>query len=372
MSELIKNTPIVFAVGNDYKIFVPVNDCSLMWVKVGDECFYDDSNGVLRSAVSVHKMSVPMEILDRERKYTICYRRVVERKPYFSNVTNVEEISFDFYPLPEDNYNVYHISDTHGMVDQPVAAAKNFEKEYGKIDLLILNGDIIDHSGDLNNFNTIYEISSLITSGNIPVVFSRGNHDTRGIYAEAIANYTPTRDGCSYFSFRLGTLWGLVVDCGEDKDDSHEEYGNTMCCHDFRKRETRYLEHLVENAKNEYMAEGIKRKLIVVHSPFTKIFKPPFDIEQDTYRYWTQIMREYIKPELIICGHTHKRRISLPGDEFDSHGQPCPVIVAAEPNKGSLHFTGGGFIFGQNNTKFVYTSDIQIESEHILPKGEQK
>ena len=67
-------TPIVYAVRNNYQILVPVTCETVMWVKVGDRNFYDDSNGILRSANSTHKMIVPMELLNKEKKYTVCYR----------------------------------------------------------------------------------------------------------------------------------------------------------------------------------------------------------------------------------------------------------------------------------------------------------
>ena len=74
--------PAVYAVGHEYQIIVPVTCETVMWVKVGERNFYDDSNGILRSGRSSHKMIVPMELLDKEKAYTICYRVVKERKAY--------------------------------------------------------------------------------------------------------------------------------------------------------------------------------------------------------------------------------------------------------------------------------------------------
>lgn len=366
MNNMIINSPAVFSVGEEYKIFVRVAESSVMWVKIGDKCYYDHSNGILRSAVTIHKISVPMSELDKAKKYTVCYRRMIERKPYFSETGDIEEVSFAFSPIDGDDYNIYHLSDTHGMVEAPTESAKRFEEKYGKINLLILNGDIIDHSGDIKNFDTIYEIASIITKGEIPIVFSRGNHDTRGIYAEIIADYTPTKNGNSYFSFRLGSLWGLVLDCGEDKLDTHEEYGNTMCCHEFRKEETRYIESIIENASSEYKNAGVKRKIVIAHSPFTQKFKPPFNIEEDTYAYWTSMLKNSIKPSLIICGHTHKLNVSLPGDEKDAYAQPCPVVIASVPFKSENRFIGGGFVINSESVKLVYADAEKILEEREL------
>lgn len=360
MNSIIKNSPAVFAVGEDYKIFIQTNESALVRVKIGDECYYDHSNGVIRSGTDMHKITVPMEELDREKRYTVCFRKMIERKPYFSLTGDEEELAFDFNPLPKDRFSIFQVADAHGMINQPAAAAKIFESEAGKIDLLVLNGDVIDHSGKIENFDAIYKITSLITGGQIPAVFSRGNHDTRGIYAENIADYTPTRDGFSYFSFRLSGLWGLVLDCGEDKNDSNEEYGNTICCHTFRKEETRYIESVIKNAKNEYSADGVTKKIVFAHSPFTERFPAPFNIEEDTYEYWTKLIGENIKPDAMLCGHTHKFAIDYPASAKDAYKMSWPVVVASQPNTKDRHFAGGGLIVDGDKITVVFCNEEKI------------
>ena len=69
MSNL-KTKPAVFAVGNMYQIMVPVESESLLWIKCGNTCYYDEINGVLRSGYLVHKVCVPMEELDNVGEYT--------------------------------------------------------------------------------------------------------------------------------------------------------------------------------------------------------------------------------------------------------------------------------------------------------------
>ena len=367
MKKVLKTNPAVFAVGDSYQITVPVDCETVMWVKVGDDCYYDDSNGILCSARSIHKMTVPQKALDEAGEYTICYRRVVKRKAYFSITRPVKEQKYDFYAVRKDAPVCYHIADAHNMIEGPVSAAKRFEKEKGRLDFLILNGDIPEDSGKIKHFDTIYEIISQITGGNIPTVFSRGNHDTRGVFAESIADYTPCLNGNSFFPFRLGKLWGIVLDCGEDKPDSHKEYGNMVCCSSFRKRETAFLEDIIKNAENEYEAEGVEKRFVVAHNPFTRKYKNPFNSEEETFAYWAKLLREKVKPDVMICGHIHEFSIDEPGCKRDAFGQPCTVVVGSRVNKRKGEFAGSGFVFKDDGVEVIFNNGNEIIEEHFIP-----
>ena len=42
----------------------------------------------------------------------------------------------------------------------------------------------------------------------------------------------------------------------------------------------------------------------------------------------------------MLCGHIHRRYISLPGSQYDQLGQPCPMIVCSEVKDGRFTFCG--------------------------------
>lgn len=342
--------PTVFAVGNGYRIMVRCDEKALMWIKVGDKCFYDHSNGILRSDTDIHGITVPAELLDEQGSYTVCKRVMIERKPYFSETGDVEEKTYDFYPVKGDKIRAYHIADAHNKIEEPVKAAQT----YGKIDFLILNGDIPDHSGDIKNFDNIYELCGRITQGSIPVVFSRGNHDMRGICAENLAEYTPTYEGKSYFTVRLGGFFGIILDCGEDKTDDHAEYGNTICCHAFRTEQTEFLKDVIK--KGEYSSDEIFCRAVISHNPFTQRHQPPFDIEEDIFNEWTSLLNDYVKPNVMLCGHTHKIRINRPGDESDVRGQKFATAELSETDY-KEYYAGAGIEFNKNGEIKITITD---------------
>ena len=76
----------------------------------------------------------------------------------------------------------------------------------GRPDALLLGGDIGDSADTEEQILTVHRLAHEIAAGEIPVVYARGNHDTRGALAEklgvsrsAIGNYetgvsTPKED----------------------------------------------------------------------------------------------------------------------------------------------------------------------------------
>lgn len=358
LSDFMLAYPTVFAVGNKYNIFVPFSDSVIMWVKVGDKIYYDHSNGVLRSNTGMHKVELPMNVLDEAKAYTVVYKKMIERAPYFPKSEPEITFTVPFKPVQGAKpLNIYHIADAHSLVKEPVSAGRFFGED---IDLLVLNGDIPDHSVEVEAFNKIYEIASGITKGQCPTVFARGNHDTRGACAENMSDYIPTSNGKTYYTFRVGPIWGLVLDCGEDKNDTHAEYGGTVCFHSFREEETEHLKSVVANAKNEYAAEGVEYKLVISHIAFTHICKPPFDIEKEIYGEWARIMREDVRPDLLLYGHHHITDISLPGSAFDDFGQACVAIIGSKPifdKETGNDFIGCGITMNTDGTKRIIFND---------------
>ena len=160
--------PTVFALGDSYQIITPVKSEMLFWVRVGDKNYYDHSNGVMRSATMVHKVVVPMTALDSVKEYTVCYKKILDRKPYFPESEEAAEYTYSFRPVEAGRpIKLYHVSDSHGRVDEAIASAKTAFGE--ETDLLVLNGDISNHSSSVENISMIYRIASGITGGTRPL-----------------------------------------------------------------------------------------------------------------------------------------------------------------------------------------------------------
>ena len=361
--------PTVCAVGNEYQIIVPVRFNMLFSVRVGNKEYFNHSNGIRISSSKIQRVKVPMAELDREKKYTVVCRKMIQRKPYRSKTAAKETcIDYDFKSIEKtENINIYQIADAHGYIDETTKAAENFKKD---IDLLILNGDIANASDTFDHVITCYKIASNITEGTVPCIISRGNHDLRGRYAEVLVDHMPNRHGNSYYTFRVGCIWGILVDCGEDKVDSHEEYGRTICCHQYRQDVSDYIREIIKS--EEYLDDSIKYRLVLSHVPFPYKQKAPFDIEPEIYTEWCNLLKDNIKPDLLLSGHLHIYAVSDFGSEFDTYGQPCPVIIGSEllkQNGKMIEYTGVGVTLNKDFAEVDFTSDKGKYEKHEVKYG---
>ena len=128
----------------------------------------------------------------------------------------------------------------------------------------------------------------------------------------------------------------------------------------------------IENDGAYLMLHRIKKKNDLNHDKWIGVGgkfeggESPFDIETEIFTEWCNLLKDNIKPDLMICGHTHTLSVSIPGDELDARRQPCKVVVAAVPNIKENHFIGGGFVFDNNSCELIYSSDKEIKRKTVL------
>lgn len=329
MNSVLRGTPVVCAVLDKYIICVPINKKVLMSITVGEKNYFCHSNGIRRSDVNVQKFTVPMEVLNKAKKYTVTYEVIINRAPKICEKEAPVSVTYDFKPLTKKtNINIYHISDSHGASAAAIRTGKYFKED---LDLLILNGDIASQTSTQKDLFISLDIASAITGGKIPCIISRGNHDLRGKAAEKLEEYLPTDNGKTYYTVKIGSLFFVLLDCGEDKDDSHREYSGTVCCHSFREDQTAFLEEL---ANNDINAE---HRIVLSHVPFNMDNtdeckgERPFNIERELYAKWCRLIREHIKPDFMLSGHVHTTEIIRANCARDNKNLGVDTILGGAP-----------------------------------------
>ncbi|MBR4766173.1 MAG: metallophosphoesterase, partial [Clostridia bacterium] len=307
---MFSSTPVVYAVGSEYQIFLYTRSPAYVKILIGEKEFDDCVCGVKRSAKGMRRISVPKALLDGCGEYTVIVQHILKRVAYCTKITRTTKKKYVFRPVATgETVRAYMVGDSHGDEDIAVKAAQTF----GKFDFLILNGDIPNKCDNVRDFETAHNIAAKLTGGTVPVVFAKGNHENRGAAAELMFDYIPLNNSRTYYTFHIGSIWGLVLDCGEDKVDDNREYGSSVCFHSFREEQTEYIRRVIADAGSEYEADGVEHRIVVVHVPFVMKMGELFSIEEEIYGEWTELLRK-INPDAIISAHTHRFRI-LRGDD---------------------------------------------------------
>lgn len=293
--------PVVYAVGDDYQIVFTTRDKGTAWVEIDGAEYNDTYAGYRTSEETVHKITVPQSALDNAGSYTIYSRAMFLRGPYsaFQGSTISKEYSWKGVDT-SDGISYYVISDTHLCTNAPAKAAGYFGD---KLDFLICAGDTanwIDEPADIMIF---LKLAGNITNGEIPVVYARGNHETKGVYADELYKYVASVNQKFYYTFRLKSIWGIVLDEGEDHGDDWSEFYGAPRFDEYRQEQVAFLDSVIENKENEYEDSSVEYRIAVCHMPVSFMYR---DDHAEGYKdLWIDRLNQ-MQLTVMYGGHRHQ------------------------------------------------------------------
>ncbi len=288
----ITSEPLVIDNGKEYSIVFSTSDRGTAYVEYsynGKEYkVVDGIGGRMRSESKIHNISVPYEHL-RNNSYKIGSTRVTEEFSYGSRLgKSVVSEEYKFIYNDSDNQTFLVISDWHTFLDRAYKAIDHLGNDY---DAVILLGDAtpgVDFEQQV--ISNIVQFGGKVSGGTKPVIYVRGNHETRGSYADEL----PTALGLEqlYYIADFGPYSFVVLDSGEDKDDSHPEYGGMNDYNTYRADMIEWLKEV-----------EVKNEKVIALSHSWEIS----DVEEELSEAgWAELDR--LGTRLIMSGHTHQCR----------------------------------------------------------------
>ena len=221
------------------------------------------------------------------------------------------------------------INDIHGknqMMENLLGQLK-----WNETDLVFFNGDMSDNLRSQNQmFTDFMDTGVKVFASEIPMYYARGNHETRGNFANEFPKYFPSPSGNLYYMFRQGPVCFIVIDPGEDKPDSDIEYSGIVAFDDYRSNQAEWLKEALKQP--EYV--NAPYKVVVCHIP-------PFG----GWHGETEIAEKFLpllneaKAQIMISGHLHRHVKKEP--EQGKNNFPILVnsnttIIKATANKEQL------------------------------------
>lgn len=262
-----------------------------------------DSAGGIRNVSDFH--IVKLKGLSLAKKYKIRAHSIQVVSVSESGLSEVsKKVSSEFEEFSTPNFSQEKISfvminDMHEQTDKFTDLLAHSKG----MDFAVFNGDMVNYMRSRKQMLKTFFNTACIHS-RAPIYYVRGNHEARGSYSDNFMEFSPTSTGYPYFYFRQGPAFFIVLDAGEDKTDSDEEYYGTANFDEYRERQGKWLKEVV---KLDAFKEALRR-IIIVHVP------PSLEGWHGGVHFG-KVLSESIKGEkidLVLSGHLHRFLVNKP------------------------------------------------------------
>ena len=244
-----------------------------------------------------------------------------------SNVYSQKPYAIRTMDAEKEDCTFTMVNDIHGRDSMMLALTKGLKEQ--KPDFVVFNGDMVSFMGSVEDIETGFMTRATETfATDVPLVYVRGNHETRGPGFSEYLNLFPTPTNTPYFTFRQGPVAFVVLDSGEDKPDSDIEYGGTAAYDAYREQMAEWLKEAVKS--EEFRSAPVK--IALLHIPFDK----------GVGWYGNNELKRLLLPTLneagidvMLCGHTH----SYSYRDVGSVDNNFPILVNSNNDKVNVRAT---------------------------------
>ncbi|MHC4517934.1 MAG: purple acid phosphatase family protein [Planctomycetota bacterium] len=299
------------------------------WVEYGqgrslDEEAYRSRHGLIDACQTVHKVKIRGLSPGTQYRYRVRSTAILEFDP--DEVTFGDTVSSDTFAFTTLSGNAESISfvvmnDIHEKNEILTSLVRRAaDRAY---DLVFLNGDILEHVEDQQQIidHVLAPCTELFAS-QTPFIYVRGNHDTRGRFARMLPDYIGMPDDRYYYAFTHGPVRIIVLDGGENNEDTAEIYAGLVDFDRYRDAQRQWL-------MQEIWSDAFRSapfRVVVVHMPPGASGHGP----NDMHRKWTSLLNEG-KLDLMICGHKHRYEIVEPKEGVRDY----PMVIGGGPTPGA-------------------------------------
>lgn len=305
--------PAVIDNGEDgYSIIFATNDEGIGFVDYkldGKDVRVYDNNSGRKTNSKIHSVTIPKDELSGTT-YTVGATRVIDELSYGGRTgKTITGQPITFNDTFGDDINVLTVSDWHTENQRAEEACKKLGEDYQAVVLL---GDCAPGLMSIETIDKyIVRFASDLTNGTMPIIYTRGNHETRGTAANLLAGVL--KMDSFYFTTNIGKYNIVVLDSCEDKPDSHPEYGSMVDYESYRTNMVKWFEDLPED-ETQNTVVFCHDKNICIEEDLSKAALEKIDA---------------MNASLLVSGHEHIY-------SFDNKGN-FPVLV-----DGGINANGNG------------------------------
>ena len=290
-----------------------VNKTSTGWVELAPDDgtdfysmerpkFFNSKNGI-KTEGTVHSVRLKNLKPGTRYRYRVYSQEILSHVSHrvtygdvaATSVYQTKPLTFITNNPQKKNTSFLVVNDIHNNADM---MEKLFSHcDFSKTDLVFFNGDMASvFNSEEEIFSGFMDRASKLFASEIPMYYTRGNHETRGTLAYEFQKYFSPREDHIYYSFRQGDVYFVILDCGEDKPDSDIEYAGITVYDEYRTEQAEWLREVVQS--KEYKEAPIK--VAVCHMP-----------PSDGWHGEREILNKFVPVlneaglDIMLCGHWH-------------------------------------------------------------------
>lgn len=226
-------------------------------------------------------------------------KRVILGEGYGSDILKHEPYRATTLDPEKERVECWVVNDIHGR--DSIFRRLIADAPQSKPDFVCFNGDMLTQIENVAEFFDGYLDTAveLLSPAGIPIFANRGNHENRGSASHRYLDFFPTSTGETYYAFRQGPVFFLVLDCGEDKPDSDIRYYGLAATDAYRLQEAEWLQRTV--ASNAYREAPLH--IVLLH--MIPGNESSWHGEQELQRLFVPILNK-ADVDVMLCGHYHR------------------------------------------------------------------
>lgn len=296
-----------------------------VWVEFGTDTLH-----LQRAQTLVDGQAKCHEVLHRVRLdgleggrtcyYRVCAREIADNQAYSKTLGDTVRSRFYRFTPPSPrgtDFTALVLNDLH-LVARDEAALAQVARSV-KPDFICFNGDCLPEPATREEaVRHVQRLVKLFDGAQVPLCFIRGNHEIRNAYSSGMPELFDYPGGHSYGAFSWGDTRLVVLDCGEDKPDTHWVYYGLNDFQQFREEQRTFLQQEMRQRAFRRAA----RRVLLCHIPLWG----NSDAYQPCPALWGDVLRR-ARFDVELSAHTHQFAYY----PKDSIGNPFPVCIGGGP-----------------------------------------
>lgn len=254
-------------------------------------------------------------------EYRIVSTRIDKFDPY--DVRYGESVTTPWYAFrtPDPAARSFTFVAMNDIHDTPQKCRRLLETQpLDEAQMVFYVGDMMNYfEREDQPYESFIDVSTDLFARHKPFAVVRGNHETRGRLARTYGRYIHnTPEGHYYGFYTFGDTAVVMLDCGEDKPDSHEVYAGLAAFDAYRLEQAAWLREVLRSRE----FRRARHRIVLLHIPPVDERMAPQDealvgemLQWHGNVHWGEILLPLLdgtRIDLMVTAHQHSFHLLEP------------------------------------------------------------